>query len=30
MEVGGGSKVTCYHESVDDFSNVYEKYQLNE
>lgn len=29
MEEGGGSKVTRYHESIDDFSNLYEKYQLN-
>lgn len=28
MEVGGGSKVTRYHESVDDCSSLYEKHQL--
>ena len=29
MEVGVGSKVTHHHESIDEFSNLYEKYQLN-
>ena len=29
MEVGGGSKVTRYHESIDDFSDLYKKNQLN-
>lgn len=28
MGMGGGSKVTRYHESIDDFNNLYEKYQL--
>lgn len=29
MEVGGGSKVTCYHESVDDFSNLLGEEQVD-